>query len=493
MRGIVRIVTLVLLCNPILSQNEADVLRYSTTDIFGSARFEAMAGSFGGLGADISAIQINPASMGRFSSSRASFSMNASFLGNKGLFNAVETQSNDSKYAVSAVGAVITTDISHRNTGRRYNQITLGYTRLKNFSNKRKYEGQNFNSLLEVLAADGFGIDPDYIYDDRPFTTGLAYDVYAVDYDAGTGEYIPRLTMGDMYHKREISTDGGIGEFHIGYSENYMNKLYYGASLGIRRVNYEERYTHNERLLEPAGVSLLSFDYDYHQKTSGTGLNLKLGLLYLVTDELRLGLAFETPTVFRLKDAWTNDMTALHDYGVETIKPEFIPHGNYEYRIKSPMKLRGSFAYILGMKTAINVDLEMARLPGGRLRSSSEDEYLGIGYDFKIENEEISRQFRTILNTRIGVEHMLFNDFYIRGGLALLPQPYKKEIGNVNTMNMTYSVGVGWENRFFYVDASYRLLQLHSDYYAFDPSRIENKTEFKSNLHSIVITAGLKF
>lgn len=493
MKGIIKVTILTLLCSPIYSQNEADVLRYSTTDVFGSARFEAMAGSFGGLGADISAIQINPASMGRFSSSRASFSLNGSFATNKGIYNATETLSNGNKFAVSAVGVVLTSDLSTKNVGRRYSQVTLGYTRLKNFANTKRYEGQNFNSLLDVLAADGFGVDPQYIYDERPFTTGLAYDVFAVDYDVGTGEYFSRLTMGDMYHEREIITNGGIGEFHIGYSENYMNKIYYGASLGIRRVNYEERFLHNERLLDTTGVSLRSFDYTYYQKTSGTGLNLKLGFLYLPVDELRVGLAFETPTVIRLKDEWTNDMTALHDYGMESVAPEHVPNGNFEYRIKTPMKLRGSLAYVIGMKMAVNVDLEMARLPGGRLKSSSQDEYLGIGYDFKVENEEVENQYRTVLNTRIGVEYMIFNDFYLRGGIALLPQPYKKEIGNNNKMNMTYSGGIGWENRFFQIDVSYRILQLNEDYYAFDPSRIENKTQFKTHIHNIVVTAGLKF
>src|SRR5690554_7005584 len=68
MKKIIKTVVLLLLYQVAFAQNEADVLRYSTTDVFGSARFEAMAGSFGGLGADISAIQINPAGMGRFSS-----------------------------------------------------------------------------------------------------------------------------------------------------------------------------------------------------------------------------------------------------------------------------------------------------------------------------------------------------------------------------------------------------------------------------------------
>ena len=39
-----------------LAQNEFDALRYSNIDFYGDARFNAMGGSFGALGANMSAI-----------------------------------------------------------------------------------------------------------------------------------------------------------------------------------------------------------------------------------------------------------------------------------------------------------------------------------------------------------------------------------------------------------------------------------------------------
>ncbi|MCO5268194.1 MAG: hypothetical protein M9897_04780 [Brumimicrobium sp.] len=491
---IVGFIILILCSMHVFSQNEEDVLRYSTTDIFGSARFEAMAGSFGALGADISAIQINPASIGRFSRSTASASLNMSFLQNKAIFNETTTNSNYNKLALSTLGVVFTNDLSTKNNGRRYNQITLAYTRLKNFSNHRVYEGQEFYSLLDVLANDGAGIDPSLIYDYRPFTTGLAYDTYAVDWDDISGQYYSRLTNGDMYHHREITNGGGIGEYHIGYSENYANILYYGASLGIRRVKYNESYDHTERLLDTVGTSLRSFTYSYDQTTKGTGFNLKLGILYLPINEIRLGLAFETPSIIRFEDKWSTNMTAEHADGVKSILPEYVPIGKFSYRIKTPMKLRGSVAYIFGMRGAINIDVEMSHLPGGKLRSQAvSNNQTGPLYNFDIENQEVKNQFRTVFNTRIGIEYMIAHDLYLRAGFALLPQPYKKSIGNIKTPDLTYSGGLGWENKFVYIDVSYRLLQTHSDYYAFDPSKIENRTQFKTNVHHVVLTAGFKF
>ena len=43
------------------AQNEQDALRYSQNKLFGSARVQGAGGAFGALGADASAVAINPA------------------------------------------------------------------------------------------------------------------------------------------------------------------------------------------------------------------------------------------------------------------------------------------------------------------------------------------------------------------------------------------------------------------------------------------------
>ena len=48
------------------SQNDIDMLRYSQTTIGGDARFLAMGGSMGALGANLSTLNFNPAGMGLY-------------------------------------------------------------------------------------------------------------------------------------------------------------------------------------------------------------------------------------------------------------------------------------------------------------------------------------------------------------------------------------------------------------------------------------------
>jgi hypothetical protein len=472
------------------SQNEEDILRMSTTDIFGSARFEAMAGSFGALGADFSAIQINPAGLGRFSSSHFSFSLGAVNARTSSLYNGMESFASNNNVKPGVIGAVFATDKSAENRGTTFQQFSIGWTRLKSFDMERNYEGQNFNSLLDVFANMGYGVTPDFVYDQLPQTTALAYDVYALDFNDNTFEYVSRLTMGDMYHNRSITTDGGIGEFHIGFSENKMNKFYWGIALGIRRINYNEFYHHNEVLLEPDGVTLREFDYMHTLRTRGTGFNLKGGIIYLPSEEFRLGFAFESPTIMNLTDNWFADMSARHDFGTLSIDPQFILEQQFQYRLRTPMRLRPSMAFIINKRGALNVDFEYVDHGRGRLSANLADPF---PYSFNLENAEARIQFRPLINTRIGFEYLMTENIFVRGGYALLPQPFKRDLGNVMTPNQTFATGLGLKFNKSRLDISYRALNLRSDYYAFDPSQIENKTEFNTWINSIMFSYALRF
>ena len=56
-----------------VAQNEFDALRYSNLEFFGDARFNAMGGSFGALGANMASLSVNPGGIGVYKSSDFSF------------------------------------------------------------------------------------------------------------------------------------------------------------------------------------------------------------------------------------------------------------------------------------------------------------------------------------------------------------------------------------------------------------------------------------
>lgn len=473
------------------SQNETDALRYSQTFFGGSARYEAMAGSFGALGADLSVANTNPAGLARFSQNQFTIGANNAILNSKSQYNG--TSGSDKGYALSLsnFGALAAIDRTYKGRGWHFLQFGFTYNRTCDYQNRQYYEGQNYNSLLEIFASEGSGVDPTQIFDYKPFTTAIAWDTYALDWDANTSTYVAQLTPGDMYHKRTIVTKGGVSDYNFSFSGNYIGKLYVGGSVGIQAIRYQQNYSHEESLLDTVGVFLRSFVYDYAQTTKGRGINLKLGAIYLPIDNLRIGLAFHTPTILSFKEAWSSTMTSTLSYAEYTIPKQNQPEGSYSYRIRTPLKVIGSFAYVAFSRLALNIDAEYSSYNWIKMKTSNDPSI--PTYDFKTENSAIRSLYRSVVNLRIGAELAATSNFFIRGGFAYYPSPYKSNVAGAMGKTIFYTAGVGYKWKFFYVDLSYKLQTGKRNYYAFNPSDARNLTKFNDTKNNILLSLGFRF
>ncbi|MEZ7924411.1 MAG: hypothetical protein QMC03_00855, partial [Flavobacteriales bacterium] len=72
------------------AQNHIDALRYSQESLFGSARYVAMGGAFGALGANGSTSSFNPAGIATFTTSQFSGSLNL----NESIVDGFDSQSS---------------------------------------------------------------------------------------------------------------------------------------------------------------------------------------------------------------------------------------------------------------------------------------------------------------------------------------------------------------------------------------------------------------
>ena len=473
------------------SQNETDALRYSQTFFGGSARYEAMAGSFGALGADLSVANTNPAGLGRFSQNQFAIGGNGAFLNSKSLYNGTAGSDKGAAFSLSNFGALAAIDRTYKGRGWHFLQFGFTYNRTCDYQNRQYYEGQNYNSLLEIFASEGSGVDPSQIYDYKPFTTAMAYDTYAIDWDANTSNYVARLTPGDMYHKRTIVTKGGVSDYNFSFSGNYIGKLYVGGSVGLQVIHYQQNYSHEESLLDTVGVSLRSFEYDYAQTTKGRGINLKLGAIYLPIDNLRIGLAFHTPTMLSFKDAWSSNMTATHSNIVYTIPKQNQPQGSYAYRIRTPLKVIGSIAYVAFSRLALNLDAEYMSYNWMKMKTSNDPSI--PKYDFKAENTAINSLYRSVVNIRFGAEFAATSNFFVRGGFAYYPSPYKTNVVGATGNTFFYTAGVGYKWNKFYIDLSYKLQTGKRNYYAFNPSDARNLTKFNDSKNNVMLSLGFRF
>lgn len=470
-----------------ICQNDADIYRYSKVYTNGTARFEAMGGAFGALGADPSSVQVNPAGMGRFSSSQFSISIGPTITSSNATFQGVETTQNKTSFSLPNIALVFTNDLSRKNNGDLYGQFSIGMNRIANFNQKVNYTGEQYESLLDEFTGQAEGYDPTLLYTFFPFSTSLAWESYAIDYDQGSSSYYSQLNDDDMIHNRSIENRGGINEWYLSYSRNRLNKLYYGASISLRTSKFTEKYTHSEDMTNPTGTTFRGFDYIYELETKGTGINVKIGAIYLVNNNFRIGTSFHTPTFTELTDKWTANMISRFDDSVKLVPEELVPTGQYKYRINTPLKANVSLSYVIGFSACISADIEYIGYNLGRLKSTRDGTY--EPYDFKVENEEAKKRLQSTMNYRIGFEYNIQQKLFLRAGFSYYGSAYKKSEQVETKPDISISGGLGYKVGPFNIDLAYVNRMINRNYFAFPGS----SAQINSSVNNIIITGSFRF
>lgn len=475
-----------------LTQDERDALRFSQSFFGGSARSMGMAGSFAGLGADIGAMTTNPAGLARFS--KGVFSITP------GLQNTIQnslytgTSSSASRLAVPIQGLAVVINTPKMNEyGWKSAQTTFAFNRLASFNSTYFYEGLNFQSLLNVFADQGLGISTSNLRAERPFTTNLGWHTFALDdvqNQFGDTEYLPRLVGGDsIYHKRSMNTRGGISEYSMAFSGNYNNSLYVGGSINLQNIRYFEEMSHREEIINPV-FSLRSFNYNFNLQSRGVGANVKFGVIWLPSDEMRVGIAVHTPTALWFRENFNADMTAFHDFGMLNTPNEELASDNFRYRFRSPARVTGSLAYVFEKRLAMNVDVEMVDYGRAQFQSSNNIFYQNSFFE---QNAIVSALYRRVFNTRLGLEYAMSPEWFIRCGYAIYPRAFDNRHKNAAEGNHFFGAGIGYRKGTFALDIAYLQHRATTEYYGFNSEDSINQVIFDLRRHSLVVTLGFRF
>ena len=309
---------LFLLCSSSLvlsAQNSADALRFSQFGIGGTARTIAIGGSIGALGADFSVASTNPAGLGVYRSSE--FTMTPSlFLNNvdASLVNGGTNPSgqNITNFNFSNIGVVFNKNIDRDNSKWKTSNFSIGINRLTNFNETITYGGQTQGSYVDFFRDSAEGFLPEELND---FDNGLALDVGLIFDDDQDGIYESDNFFEPnalLQKSQTIERTGSINEVVFGIGGYRGTKWLIGATLGFPIVSFNERSVYEEDDNEADNIpTFRSLRYTQDLDISGYGLNLKLGLIYRVTNALRVGAAIHTPTRLRLTDVFQTSL--LHD------------------------------------------------------------------------------------------------------------------------------------------------------------------------------------
>ena len=441
----------------------SDVYTMSQTNFgFGTARSMAMAGAFTSLGADMSAMSLNPAGLGMYRSNEISITPMISFQRSDN--SAASPTSGFQNWAIDGNG---TNRFSLGNVGVVFNgyesgdtnlvsiNFGIGYNRIADFNYNYGYSStsaastQPLRSITDLFSMQlGSGrLYPNddgalnYNISDAYYWGGiLAYNGWLLDCESSPeGPYWTNAnTLGinaEVGHTMAEKSRGHIGEIDLSFGINVLNKLYVGATLGVQTVNWRRSFQYSEDYLYNGQTPIAGYesdgtpipvadpaewmDYDQWVNISGSGINLKLGIIYRPIPALRFGLAFHTPTYYSLTREYQAFMGTNFSYSNNRndgdLTPVLTDSGPNFWGVTSPARLMLGASWTVAQMAILSVDYERTWYNSMRMKSTPED--------FDIRPADYKAQFRENYqgaNTlRIGAEIKPLPFIALRAGYGI--------------------------------------------------------------------------
>jgi hypothetical protein len=502
------------------AQIPEDALKFSWFRPTGTARVQGIGGAMGSLGGDITANYINPAGLAFFKTNDFVITPGFSMLINKSTFRGDLASAQKGAFSLGTSGAVFGfNDRYSRWNGKAF---SIAVSQTANFNSNIAYTGKNnFSSYGEQYAAEiassGLSINDALNSSSVSLQSRLSLYTYLIDtltIPGHTGPDVVSLAQWNnlksnapflVNQQNSIETKGGITEIVVGFAATNQDKVYLGGSIGLPIVNFEKHSIFRES--DATGNNDNNFNYSELTETSttkGIGLNVKLGLIFKPVEQLRLGLAVHSPTMYGLKDTYSASMTTNTENYVHpnnstvTATTDILTNNqspSYKYNLVNPWRVLVSGAYVLSevedvkkQKGFITADIEYVNYQSNKYTIADQN---GDNSYYDNVNKALKDYYKGAFNFRVGGE-VKFTTIMARLGFAYYGNPYKDS--ELKGRKMFVSGGLGYRNKGMFIDLAY-VLGLDRDI-SF-PYRLPDKANtfalVKGNGGNIAVTAGFKF
>ena len=438
-------------------RNSVDV--YSATPLTGSAKFNAMAGSMGALGGDLSAINTNPASVGVFITGNISGTLAVNSSKTTSSFSNAANSYKLNNADLGQLGGVVVFETSG-NTPWKFVNFGVNYT------------NQNLEEYIETPA------NSSYKFQDSNLVDANGNPV--------TGTF---TSLGHAYDRT-----GNLTNMNIAFGGNYDNKFYVGGSLNFKGATIEQYDS-----------SRLSLDVDnnnsYVLNKQGTpytedanGFSVSAGIIGKINNNIRLGASIESPT-------WWTQYRTYSEVNEDNLG-YYFDYYDEDRKFNSPMKATLSGAFVMNKNFAFNVDYSLGLTkPKYKVQGSAETQL----------NDFFQSEYKNLSELRVGGEYR-YNNFRLRGGYGISNSPFEKR-ANFDDLYVgkreTLGVGFGFDFKSFYVDAAYNKITTNStnvygdgyyyslanngdvEFFTNNPNTFTSKLEDVKN--NVTLTLGWKF
>jgi hypothetical protein len=443
-----------LLCSIVSAQNISDVLRYSSENIQGTARYQGMGGAFGALGGDLSALNINPAGSVIFNNNLGTISGSFMNRDNTNSYNGSSKFSSANNADINQAGGVLVFKTSEPLSVWNKVSIAFNYDITENFDNYIDAVGTstegidnyflNFAEgvpLGDILLRDGEFIEEAYLdigsslgFGDQqaflgyfgglidPFTTPNNNEIYVSNADYSTvNQEFSRITTG--YNSK----------FTLNGAAQYKERFNIGASLNFHTIFATKSDQFTETGYDTNSV-IQRTTFDNNILTEGTGFSLSFGAIAKLSDLVRVGASYQSPTWYRLQDELGQRISSdLADDDIDFInfdQVNIFPR----YTLKVPGKLTGSLALIFAKNGLLSFDYSAQDYSNVKLGPGDDP-------DFAAVNSDASRDFGLLSSMRVGGEYRI-DKISLRAGYRFDESPYE----NLSTVGDLQSIsgGIGY-------------------------------------------------
>lgn len=494
------------------AQTADDAYRLSWQTPVGTARSAAMGQAGVALGGDMGFVFSNPAASAIYRYNEVTFSpllsMNSTdmtYLGNK-------TSDSKTTFAISNFGAVGSFKTGMTNGIKNWS-LAIAYNRLNDFNSSMYATGRTAQSsylasmAAELQGVNGKDLDITDSYDpfgNQSWKSVLAWNASLLDTlpDTHGREYKGAtenlngydITMGGELDQRYTSVSkGNVSEASLNIGGNINDIFYVGATIGIQSIYYRKDENYSEFALRSSDfqTGFNSFTHRYSLKTTGTGVNVRVGAIFTPVHFIRLGASISTPTWMYLHDEWEERIAS--DFSATQTSQAYYanlvsPLGKYDYILRTPFRWNIGGAFVFGQRGTLSIDYERTDYSTMKLKDPD------YKLEFNKENAAIKDKYKASDNVRIGAEVIATPSLAIRAGFRYYTAGLKEN----NYETYIGSAGLGYSSKGgFFADLTYiRQLKDGKDDYRFYNSAggreapVANASWYNSRL---VLTLGLRF
>ncbi len=241
--------------------------------------------------------------------------------------------------------------------------------------------------------------------------------------------------------------------------------------------------------------------YNYRQRIlrDFSGFEAKLGGLFRLNKNLRLGAVVSFPYTLTIDEEWSeNDITKYDN--IDEVDEFDLGSGTFDYQLEVPFKFSGGLSYSNNLVTiSSSIDYrDWTQMKFDVPSDRDPDDY----DELLQENRVFQEEYQDVLSYAFGGELKLLNNtLFLRGGYRFVPSPKKESNFTLRPQNSLFDTAARIDDRSFYsFGLGYRIDRNTDINFSYTTSDYSNATPYvytgdnpSENITTNTILFGVNF